>query len=198
MCVCSARQRCVSVGYICICNWKKNESICVYFWASFQLICQAQTHRYLRCNCRMRFYESHIACLSCLPPSTLSISLPPSPCVLLSFILISLTFSLLFFVCLLRISLIFRCLLLNFARSTLLLSLFCSLSAVFLGLTARRLISSSSLELQVALIGNMHRSSSQTKETARHTWARINDAWTRDSPRLNSTLLHLSCILNSA
>lgn len=117
MCVCSARQRCVSVGYMCICNCEKNVSICVYFWASFQLICQAQTHRYLRCNCRMRFYESHIACLSCLPPFILSIPLPPSPCVLLSFILISLTFSLLFFVCLLRISLIFRCLLLNFAPS---------------------------------------------------------------------------------
>lgn len=43
----------------------------------------------------------------------------------------------------------------------------------FLGLTARRLISSSSLELQVALIGNMH---SSPKKSSCNTWVRINDA----------------------
>lgn len=164
MCVCSARQRCVSAGYMCICNTARERiylSICVYFWASFQLICQAQTHRYLRCNCRMRSYEFHIACLSYLSPLyPLHLpSLPPSPFVLLSFILISLTFSLFcVFFCLPPSHLVDFSLPFAELRSFHTPSVLRSLSAVFLGLTARRLISSSSLELQVALIGNMHRS----------------------------------------
>lgn len=46
----------------------------------------------------------------------------------------------------------------------------------FLGLTARRLISSSSLELQVALIGNMHSGLRKTLRSSCNTWVRINDA----------------------